>query len=182
MAIQSMETFSLLEPMALSVYSGCIILYASVCTAAAALARFAFTPARIKAPSAASCTALISFKVPGINVSATHLPAILFILLLNGLLHEMGHGFAATLYGIPVLKWGVFIFTIYPGAFVELDMHQLQKASRSTVFKVYSAGVVNNAFLSFLFWILSALTVNVEQLCSREALYPVIKANLHQGK
>eukprot|EP00124_Ichthyophonus_hoferi_P003921 Ihof_evm4s380 gene=Ihof_evmTU4s380 len=88
--------------------------------------------------------------IPGINVPSSHLVYFFIALILNGFIHEMGHALAATCERIPITGFGVFICGIYPGAYVELDTFELQRASAKKQLRIYSAGVFHNLLLFVL--------------------------------
>ena len=54
--------------------------------------------------------------------------------------HEFMHGIMCRLEGIRIKSVGWILLFVIPGAFVEPDEKQLQKAKRSTKLKVYAAG------------------------------------------
>lgn len=68
-------------------------------------------------------------------------------LLVNGVLHEMGHALAALGENVRILSCGGFVSMGYPGAFVELDSHQLRKRSAPAQFKIFCAGIFHNLAL-----------------------------------
>ncbi len=64
--------------------------------------------------------------------------------------HEFMHGIMCRLEGIRIKSVGWILLLIIPGAFVEPDEKQLQKAKRSTKLKVYAAGSFANIAIAFL--------------------------------
>ena len=54
--------------------------------------------------------------LPGVTVPSSHWPHFLVALMLNAVLHELGHALAARTYGVKVLGGGLFVFLIFPGA------------------------------------------------------------------
>jgi membrane-associated protease RseP (regulator of RpoE activity) len=64
--------------------------------------------------------------------------------------HEFMHGIMCRLDKIRIKSVGWILLVIIPGAFVEPDEKQLQKARRSTKLKVYAAGSFANIFTAFV--------------------------------
>lgn len=54
--------------------------------------------------------------LPGVTVPSSHWPHFLVALMINAVLHELGHALAARTYGVKVLGGGLFVFLIFPGA------------------------------------------------------------------
>ncbi|MBI4896259.1 MAG: site-2 protease family protein [Candidatus Aenigmarchaeota archaeon] len=71
--------------------------------------------------------------------------------------HELSHGIACRLDKIRIKSVGWILFLIIPGAFVEPDEAQLQKAKRSTKMKVYAAGAFANILMAVLISLILAL-------------------------
>lgn len=57
----------------------------------------------------------------------SHLPLFMFVLVISGIIHELGHAFAAINANVRVTGFGIFIYGIYPGAFTEIDTDELGK-------------------------------------------------------
>ncbi|MFH1630959.1 MAG: site-2 protease family protein [Candidatus Aenigmatarchaeota archaeon] len=68
--------------------------------------------------------------------------------------HEFFHGIMCRLKGIRVKYLGWVIFIFLPGAFVEPDQKQLNRACTSTKLKIYAAGSFANFLMAGLFLIL----------------------------
>ncbi|KAK7881143.1 hypothetical protein WMY93_029552 [Mugilogobius chulae] len=58
--------------------------------------------------------------VPGVNLPTNQLAYFFVALLLSGVIHELGHAVAALREQVRVNGFGMFIFVVYPGAFVDL--------------------------------------------------------------
>lgn len=63
--------------------------------------------------------------------------------------HEFSHGIACRLDKIRIKSVGWVLFFIIPGAFVEPDEKQLEKAKKSTRLKMYAAGSFANIVVAF---------------------------------
>lgn len=51
----------------------------------------------------------------------------IFVLIIAGILHELGHALAALIANVRLNGFGFFVFGIYVGAFTELDTEELSK-------------------------------------------------------
>jgi membrane-associated protease RseP (regulator of RpoE activity) len=65
----------------------------------------------------------------------------LFIVLV---VHEFGHGILARVEGIRIKSIGLALFAVIPGAFVEPDEEDTEKASKKARLRLYAAGSVFN--------------------------------------
>lgn len=96
--------------------------------------------------------------MPGVNLPWNQLSYYVSTLLVTGAFHEMGHAVAATRENVKVNSFGVFLFLLYPGAFVELNTVQLEIVSPLKRLRIYTAGVWHNFVLAiFSLGILSVL-------------------------
>jgi len=82
--------------------------------------------------------------IPGFNLPNSHLLYYFFALTVSGILHEMGHAMAAISQGVTVNGFGVFLFFVYPGAFVDLCVEDMVGLSPVRQLRVYCAGVWHN--------------------------------------
>ncbi|MDI6720793.1 MAG: site-2 protease family protein [Candidatus Aenigmarchaeota archaeon] len=71
--------------------------------------------------------------------------------------HEFMHGIMCSLERIRIKSVGWILLLVIPGAFVEPDEKQLQRAKRSTKLKVYAAGSFANIVIAFAILIVFAL-------------------------
>lgn len=62
--------------------------------------------------------------------------------------HEFGHGILARVEGIRIKSIGVLLLAVLPGAFVEPDEDEIQKASRLAKLRIYVAGSMSNLILA----------------------------------
>ncbi|RKP08222.1 hypothetical protein THASP1DRAFT_15938 [Thamnocephalis sphaerospora] len=86
-------------------------------------------------------------QIPGITLPLAHLPVQLLALWIAGALHELGHAVAAASARVRVLGVGVFLWIMYPGAFVELDQRTLAESSTRNKLRIAFAGVWHNLIL-----------------------------------
>lgn len=94
--------------------------------------------------------------VPGVNLPTSQLLYFFSALLLSGVIHELGHAVAALREQVRVNGFGVFVFVVYPGAFVDLFTTHLTLISPAQQLRIFCAGVWHNfvlclAALGFLF-------------------------------
>nr|XP_020458153.1 membrane-bound transcription factor site-2 protease [Monopterus albus] len=94
--------------------------------------------------------------VPGVNLPTSQLAYFFIALLLSGVIHELGHAVAALREQVRVNGFGMFVFVMYPGAFVDLFTTHLNLISPAQQLRIFCAGVWHNfvlcvAALAFLF-------------------------------
>ncbi|XP_028333105.1 membrane-bound transcription factor site-2 protease [Gouania willdenowi] len=94
--------------------------------------------------------------VPGFNLPTSQLGYFFSALLLSGVIHELGHAVAALREQVRVNGFGMFVFVVYPGAFVDLFTTHLNLVSPAQQLRIFCAGVWHNfvlcvAALAFLF-------------------------------
>ncbi|XP_039646467.1 membrane-bound transcription factor site-2 protease isoform X2 [Perca fluviatilis] len=94
--------------------------------------------------------------VPGVNLPTSQLAYFFIALLLSGVIHELGHAVAALREQVRVNGFGIFVFVVYPGAFVDLFTTHLNIISPTQQLRIFCAGVWHNfvlcvAALAFLF-------------------------------
>ncbi len=82
--------------------------------------------------------------VPGLTISLKTFPYILVALFIALITHELAHGIASTIDGIPVKSTGLLLFVVLPGAFAEMDEKRLNKAKLMTKLRVFAAGTYAN--------------------------------------
>ncbi|XP_071136525.1 membrane-bound transcription factor site-2 protease-like [Mytilus edulis] len=82
--------------------------------------------------------------MPGINLPISQMSYYLLTLLVCGILHEVGHAIAAVREQVRVNGFGLFIFILYPGAYVDLSTEHLQAVSPLRQLRIYCAGVWHN--------------------------------------
>nr|XP_026690055.1 membrane-bound transcription factor site-2 protease isoform X1 [Ciona intestinalis] len=128
---------------ALAMLSSTILLIHTLVKSFLDLNIFTTTPA---VPSSQVLTVI----VPGVNLPLNDLSYLLTAILLSGILHELGHAVAATREGIEVNGFGIFLFVIYPGAYVDLNSTDLNRANARKQLRVYCAGVWHNFILCLI--------------------------------
>ncbi|KAI9261401.1 hypothetical protein BDA99DRAFT_511279 [Phascolomyces articulosus] len=85
--------------------------------------------------------------IPGVTVPLSHLGYYLLALLVCGVFHEAGHAIAAYCQRVPIKSAGIFVYYIYPGAFVNISDHALHLIAPFRQLKIICAGVWHNIIL-----------------------------------
>ncbi|OPX58381.1 MAG: Peptidase family M50 [Methanobacterium sp. PtaB.Bin024] len=100
-----------------------------------------------KAPAAALL--LPGVDIPGSPVFIPLVSGIIALILLM-VVHEFGHGILARVDGVRIKSIGVILLAILPGAFVELEEEDVEKAKRSVKLRIYAAGSIFNMALAVI--------------------------------
>ncbi|XP_006627811.1 membrane-bound transcription factor site-2 protease isoform X1 [Lepisosteus oculatus] len=90
---------------------------------------------------------MLQVVVPGVNLPVSQLAYFFIAILISGVIHEFGHGVAAIREQVRFNGFGMFIFIIYPGAFVDLFTTHLQLISPVQQLRIFCAGVWHNFVL-----------------------------------
>lgn len=93
--------------------------------------------------------------MPGVNVPWSQITHYFFTLVICGVFHEVGHALAAVTEQVRINGFGLFIFFLYPGAFVDLHSDHLTVISPKRQLRIYCAGVWHNIILSLLVFLFS---------------------------
>ncbi|TPP39615.1 S2P endopeptidase [Fasciola gigantica] len=93
---------------------------------------------------------LLTPVMPGINLPFNQLGFYMLTLLLCAFLHEAGHALAALRERVRLHGFGVFLFGIYPGAYVDLNTADLQSLTPFGQLRIYCAGVWHNAIIAVI--------------------------------
>ena len=95
--------------------------------------------------------------LPGVDIpgSPIFIPifAGIIALILLMVVHEFGHGILARAQGVEIKSIGVILLAVLPGAFVELDEEDVEKAKRSVKLRIYAAGSMFNLGLAGIAWV-----------------------------
>lgn len=90
---------------------------------------------------------VLQVVVPGVNLPVSQLAYFFIAILVSGLIHEFGHGVAALREQVRLNGFGMFLFVIYPGAFVDLFTTHLTLISPVQQLRIFCAGVWHNFML-----------------------------------
>eukprot|EP00117_Sycon_ciliatum_P020716 scpid53438/ scgid18369/ Membrane-bound transcription factor site-2 protease; Endopeptidase S2P len=94
--------------------------------------------------------AILKPVIPGVNVPWSQMVYVALTIFVCAVLHELGHAVAAVKEQVRVDGYGVFVFLIYPGAFVDLHEEHMAVISTLRRLRIYSAGVWHNFVLAAL--------------------------------
>ncbi|MFH4974321.1 hypothetical protein AB6A40_001030 [Gnathostoma spinigerum] len=120
--------------------------------------------------------------VPGVNVPWNDVPLLFLVLVIAGIVHEMGHAWAARDAFIPVDGFGVFILAIYPGAFTEIESDALARATCAQKMRIFGAGIWHNLILSLTgFLVLQSLPLLMYPLYDQSGGVMVENVNSRSG-
>jgi membrane-associated protease RseP (regulator of RpoE activity) len=98
-----------------------------------------------QAPQAAIL--LPGVDIPGSPIFVPIFSGIIALIILM-VVHEFGHGILARVDGVRIKSIGVVLLAILPGAFVELNEEDVEKAKRSVKLRIYAAGSIFNLALA----------------------------------
>ncbi|KAG7487324.1 hypothetical protein MATL_G00022010 [Megalops atlanticus] len=90
---------------------------------------------------------VLQVVVPGVNLPISQLAYFFIAILISGVIHEFGHGVAALREQVRLNGFGMFVFIIYPGAFVDLFTTHLHLISPVQHLCIFCAGVWHNFML-----------------------------------
>ncbi|XP_026851360.2 membrane-bound transcription factor site-2 protease [Electrophorus electricus] len=90
---------------------------------------------------------VLQVVVPGVNLPVSQLAYFFVAILVSGVIHEFGHGVAALREQVRLNGFGMFMFVIYPGAFVDLFTTHLNLISPVQQLRIFCAGVWHNFVL-----------------------------------
>lgn len=88
--------------------------------------------------------------MPGVNLPWSEITYYFVTLVIAGVFHEVGHALAAVTEQVRINGFGVFLFFLYPGAFVDLHTDHLTVISPKRQLRIYCAGVWHNVILSLV--------------------------------
>ncbi|XP_077003290.1 membrane-bound transcription factor site-2 protease-like [Tamandua tetradactyla] len=93
---------------------------------------------------------VLQVVIPGVNLPVNQLTYFFAAVLISGVVHEIGHGIAAIREQVRFNGFGIFLFIIYPGAFVDLFTTHLQLISPVQQLRIFCAGIWHNFILALL--------------------------------
>lgn len=96
----------------------------------------------------------VTILVPGLTLKLYWLPYFLVAVVVTILVHEAAHGIVALSEGVNVKSAGLLLLAIFFGGFVELNEEELERASRNTKIKIFSAGSATNLLIGLLVFLL----------------------------
>ncbi|XP_061378585.1 membrane-bound transcription factor site-2 protease [Danaus plexippus] len=88
--------------------------------------------------------------LPGVNIPASDFWVYFLAIGFCSMFHEIGHAAAAAQEDVQLIAISVYVFTIIPVAFVQLNTEHLNSLTIAKKLKIYCAGVWHNIALAFL--------------------------------
>ena len=85
--------------------------------------------------------------LPGVNLPSNQRVYYFLALFICGIIHEFGHGIAASREQVRVNGFGIFVMFIFPGAYVDLCSDHLKIISPMSQLRIFCAGVWHNIVL-----------------------------------
>ncbi|XP_047127546.1 membrane-bound transcription factor site-2 protease isoform X1 [Hydra vulgaris] len=104
---------------------------------------------------------LLQPMMPGMNLPWNEALYYFISLILAGIFHELGHAVAAVRERVNVNSFGLFLFFIYPGAFVELNSEEVEDISPFCKLRIVCAGVWHNFILAMFMLLFSFLIPHI---------------------
>ncbi|EFA82280.1 membrane-bound transcription factor peptidase [Heterostelium album PN500] len=98
--------------------------------------------------------AIITPIVPGVNFPLSHLWYLILALVISATIHELGHALCT----LKINDYGIYIFFIFPSAYVTINLEDIERKSHWKKLRVFSAGVWHNIILSFIIFLLMPAT------------------------
>ncbi|QDA32212.1 PDZ domain-containing protein [Thermococcus indicus] len=89
----------------------------------------------------------VQLVIPGITIPLWYGLIALAVVMV---VHELSHGIVARAENLPLKSVGLVLLAVIPGAFVEPDEEELERASLRTRLRVYGAGSLANVTTAFL--------------------------------
>ncbi|WP_297435714.1 site-2 protease family protein [Thermococcus sp.] len=99
----------------------------------------------------------VQLVIPGVTIPLWYgLIALIVVMVV----HELSHGVVARADGLPLKSVGLVLLAVIPGAFVEPDEEELQKARLRTRLRVYGAGSMANVVTALITLMIINLAVS----------------------
>lgn len=98
----------------------------------------------------------VQLVIPGITIPLWYGLIALAVVMV---VHEMSHGIVARAENLPLKSVGLVLLAVIPGAFVEPDEEELEKAPLRTRLRVYGAGSLANVITALLAVLIINLTI-----------------------
>ncbi|KAL0234239.1 hypothetical protein PCE1_001276 [Barthelona sp. PCE] len=112
--------------------------------------------------------------IPGLNMPFKYLDYLVFSLLISVVVHEIGHGLCAGLFGVHTVGIEVYLLGCFPGAFISLDKKQFNKLSMIKRLMVTSAG----ALFNLVTWVVVIGLISLTPFVLKGAFYNVNEIGL----
>ncbi len=141
-----------------------------VCFAASAFTTYYFLKVSLTTLltriTAVPAVSLVLPEVPGVRypfpaILEVPLPYWIVSVFILVVFHELSHAFVAVAENVRIKSLGLFVFLIFPGAFVEPDERTLEKSRLTSRLKVYAAGSFANFLVVVFVTILTIILLNL---------------------
>ncbi|MEB3806008.1 MAG: site-2 protease family protein [Desulfurococcales archaeon] len=119
--------------------------------------------------------------IPGVTMSWQATIYILLALGVAAFFHELAHAYVARAVGLKIRDAGIAFFLFIPGAFVEPDEEELNRAEKRRKIPVYSAGVGANAVIAVIALLLAGALVAGAVITGVDPGSPASEAGLKPG-
>ncbi|XP_037296212.1 LOW QUALITY PROTEIN: membrane-bound transcription factor site-2 protease-like [Manduca sexta] len=106
----------------------------------------------------------VKAMLPGINIPASDFWVYFLAIGFSTVFHELGHAMAAAQEDVQLLSVGVYVFTIIPVAFVQINTEHLNSLAVTKRLKIYCAGVWHNiatALVALLLFFSAPILFNI---------------------
>jgi S2P endopeptidase len=102
--------------------------------------------------------------LPGVNIPISDFWVYFLSIVFSSTLHELGHAMAAAQEDVQLISVGVYVFTIIPVAFVQLNTEHLNNLAITKRLRIYCAGVWHNiatALVALLLFFSAPILFNI---------------------
>lgn len=102
--------------------------------------------------------------LPGINIPTSDFCVYFLSLAISTIIHELGHALAAAQEDVQLISVGIYVFTVIPVAFVQLNTEHLNSLPVTKRLRIFCAGVWHNlatAFIALLLFFSSPILFNI---------------------
>lgn len=96
----------------------------------------------------------VKAMLPGVNIPTSDFWVYFLSLSISSIIHELGHALAAAQEDVQLISVGIYVFTIIPVAFVQLNTEHLNSICVIKRLKIFCAGVWHNLAAAFIALIL----------------------------
>ena len=95
-------------------------------------------------------SSLVIPLVPFLNIPRSYLLSFTSATLLSAFLHEIGHALAAVLENIRIESIGIYLFLLFPGAYVQIEANSFSSLTFYPKLRILSGGITFNLLLFLL--------------------------------
>lgn len=106
----------------------------------------------------------VKAMLPGVNIPSSDFGVYLLAIGFSTVFHELGHALAAAQEDVQIISVGVYVFTMIPVAFVQLNVEHLNSLTITKRLKIYCAGIWHNvtaALIALLLFFSAPILFNI---------------------